>query len=223
MKHLFMRMLFMVAVVAALGESAARAELIGFSYQWTALPASVSSMGNTVSITPQPKGSGQYDTVVAQTQFIPSLAITTNAGNSTATFPDPSLGANSAKFELSLSLTDAASGKVGTLLFGGSVTGTLSATTSTATTTFDNPLTQTLLLGSHLYSVSLDPFSHVPIPGATGGGFVSAGVTASSVNGPPPPPPPVTNTPEPSSLVLGGMGLAGLVARRWSRLKRQAV
>jgi len=221
MKHLFMRMLFMLAVVAAMGESAARAELIGFSYQWTALPASVSSMGDTVSITPQPNGTGQYDTVAAQTQFIPSLAITSNAGNTTATFPDPSLGAGSAKFELSLSLTDAASGKMGTLMFGGSVSGTLSATTSTATTTFDNPLTQTLLLGSHLYSVTLDPFSHVPIPGATGTGFVSAGVTASSVNGPPSPP--VTNTPEPSSLVLGGMGLAGLVARRWSRLKRQAV
>jgi hypothetical protein len=217
MKHLFMRMLFMLAVVAALGESAARAEMIDFSYQWTTLPASVSSSGNTVSITPQPSGTGHYDTVLAQTQFIPSLAITSNAGNSTATFPDPSLPAGSANFQLSLSLTDAASGKTGSLTFGGSVSGTLSATTSTATTTFTN-LTQTLLLGSHLYSVTLDPFSHVPIPGATGTGFVSAGVSASSVNGPPPPPP--TNTPEPSSLVLGGIALAGLAARRWSRLKK---
>jgi PEP-CTERM motif len=227
MKHLFMRMLFMLAVVAALGESTAHAELIDFSYQWTALPASVTSgtgNGSSVSITPQPKGTGEYDTVLGQKAFIPSLELTSNTSapdGSPAVFPDPSKPAGSAKFQLVLSLTDAASHKTNTLTFAGSVSGSLSVNTSTVKTTFDSPLTQTLLLGSHLYSVTLDPFSNVGIPGTTAPGFIGASVSAASVTGGGPGP--VTNTPEPSSLVLGGIALAGLAARRWSRLKQQAV
>jgi PEP-CTERM motif len=226
MKHFFMRLLFTLAV-AAVGHSAARAELIDFSYQWAANPTTVSSGTGLVSITPQPKGTSQFDTVAGGAAFIPSVSITTTS-SALDSAPDVYPGAGGGKFGLALTLTDAASGHTGTLTFSGSVSGQLSSQTiNTLTATFDTPLTQTLTLGSHVYSVAVDSFASLPKPGATANVFLSAGVSVTGSNGtpppPPPPPPPTENTPEPSSLVLGGVALVGFAARRWTRKRGPAV
>ena len=96
-------------------------------------------------------------------------------------------------------------------------------TINTLTATFDTPLSQSLTLGSHQYSVAVDSFANLPKPGSTANVFLSAGVNVTNGNGPPPPPPPppTANTPEPSSLVLGGVALVGFAARRWTRKKGQ--
>lgn len=226
MKHLFMRMLFLIAVVAALGQSSARADLIDFSYQWAVTPTTVASGTGLVSITPEPKGTGQFDTVAGTAAFIPSVAITTTS-SATDAAPDLYPGSGTGKFSLALSLTDTASGQTGILTFNGLISGKLSSQTiNTLTATFDTPLSQSLTLGSHQYSVAVDSFANLPKPGATANVFLSAGVSVTGGNGPPPPPPPpppTADTPEPSSLVLGGVALAGFAARRWTRKKGRSL
>ena len=122
MKHLFMRMLFTLAVAAAGASPPARARLVDFSYQWAANPSTVASGTGLVSITPEPKGTGQFDTVAAAAAFVPSVSITTTSSATDAS-PDIYPGAGAGKFRLALTLTDAASGKSGTLNFGGTVSG----------------------------------------------------------------------------------------------------
>lgn len=224
MKLFFTRMLFMLAVVAALGESAARAEFVDFSYAWSIQPGAVLPGGTgSVQIALSPNASANYELGAASPTLIPGATITTTSSAASGTpdsFNNP--------FSLKLSLTDTTSGATGNLTFSGTVSGTLTSTTSSLTSTFNNPLTQTLTLGSHIYGVTIDPsILGLPHPGADSNALLDALVRVTNVNGgtggggtPPGGP---ENAPEPSSLVLGGLAIAGLAARRWSRLKKQAV
>ncbi len=133
-------------------------------------------------------------------------------------------------YAVSLVLTDSASGKQATYTFQGTFGGTLSAgssnitntitggtvTTDNGTVSFSGADAPTISLGSNNYTVSLDSYTHPgpPSENLTGslGAFVnvtSSTVTTSSV------------TPEPSALLLSGVGLsfAGIVS--WRKRRRR--
>ena len=213
MKHLFMRMLFMLVVVAALGESTARAELVNFSYAWSVLPSSVLPGGTgSVQVSLTANDSPSFNVGVSTP--IPGATITTT---SSASAGSPDVFSN--PFSLKLSLKDTTSGDTGNLSFSGTISGSLTSTTSTLTGKFDNPLLQSLHLGTHIYQVTIDPsLLGLPAPNSTANTQIGAFILVTNAGGNGGPPP--SNAPEPSSLVLGGMAIAGLAARRW-RAKRQ--
>ena len=221
MKHILTRLFFMLAVVAALGESTARAELVDFSYAWSIQPSAVLPGGTgsvQVSLTPNASSSG----TLGVSTPIPLATLTTT---STASAGSPDSFNN--PFSLKLSLTDTASGNTGTLSFGGTISGTLTFDCSLLTGKFDNPM-QVLHLGTHDYAVTIDtPNFGLQKPNSDGntliGAFVLVTNTSNTGGGGGGNPGPTPDAPEPSSLVLGGMALAGLAARRWSRLKKRAV
>ena len=220
MKHLFMRMLFLVATVAAFGQSTARAELVNVSYAWSVAPSAVLSAGTgNVLISLTANDSTSF--TVGTSTPIPGATITTASSASAAspdTFHNP--------FSLGLKLTEA--GNTGTLTFNGTIAGLLTSDKSSLTGTFANPV-QSIHLGTHIYQVTIDPAQFgLPSPVATSNTQIGAFILITNATtgggngggnggggGTP-------QAPEPSSLVLGGMALAGIAARRWSRLKRQS-
>jgi hypothetical protein len=67
---------------------------------------------------------------------------------------------------ITLKIRDAATGASHTFTFKGTIKGTLSTHSSALTLTFQGPLTQTLKLGTHHYTITLKTGSlHVPAPG----------------------------------------------------------
>jgi hypothetical protein len=107
---------------------------------------------------------------------------------------------------MALLLTDSAAQQSGTLNFSGTISGSLTASSSSLNVTFTQPFTQSINLGQHVWTVSIRPtMLGLPIPGSPAA-QISALVSVAGV----------TETPEPSTLVLGGIACAGLVlaARR---------
>jgi hypothetical protein len=191
----------------SLAASSARADQIAWSYSWEPSAMSLASdagAGNILLTAESTKSaSGDSDTVAT------NLHVSSSASSHT---PEQF---SHAAYSLSLSLTDAASHLSGTLTFTGFFTGTISASTSNLANTFTGELTQQLSLGNHVYTVTIDRYSAPGPPGATNGGSISAHVKANlQVD------PPVHPSPEPTSLALAGLGLAGCA---WGCRRRRKV
>jgi hypothetical protein len=208
MKHLSVRLFLMLAALVILGNERAQAEAIDFSYQWTVQPSVLPGLpGSTGSVLFSAAQAGSSQAMLGDMTgaTIPGATVTTT---SSATNPPDSFQAG---FSMKIHLSDTLSKQSGDLTFTGSVSGTLTATQSTLTGTFDNPLTQTLTLGGHLYSVSIAELFHPQPPGSPALVNISANVTVSN--------PKPTSTPEPSSLVLGATAMIGLAVRRLARAR----
>jgi hypothetical protein len=127
---------------------------------------------------------------------------------------------SSAAYSLTMTLTDAASGKSGTLTFSGAFDGTLSPTSAKISNTFTGLQTQQLILGSNQYTVTIGPYLPPGPPGATLPGGIGASVSVANlgnggVDG--------GKAPEPSSLLLAGLGGAALMALRFRRRRTNPV
>jgi len=202
----------------------------GWSYNWTTTTPLVGSGGSGVSILPASgSGSGSSDIVAA------NLAVISSAPAAT---PDPVNGG----WNLTLHLTDTASGNSGTLLFTGQFSGTVSASSSSVDNMFNDPKVQTLSLGAHLYTATIGLYTPPGLTGTTLKGAIGANLALSDVPGsvpppvpptgpppspppPPPSPPPVVKSPEPSGLVLALMGVSSLGLGWWNgrRSRRTAL
>jgi hypothetical protein len=199
---------FLVTLLAA---PPARADLVSWSYNWSTTTPFVQAAGDPSSGV-KVGAAGTGGPVLGNSNVVAaSLSAVSGASPSS-----PSTVAN-ASYSLTLTITDTASGKTGSLTFAGILNGSLSSAGSNISNTFGSTIAQSVNIGGNLYSVVLGSFVPPGPPGSPAFGAIGASVTVTGGNGG------VVGgqSPEPSSLLLAGLGLAGAAGARW-RARRRA-
>ena len=201
---------FVATALALLcGASAARADLIAWSYNWDRSPVSVASdSGNgSVAFTNEPTkdATGSSDTVATNLK-----------ASSLAPASAPDTLNTKGNYGLTLTLTDKASGQSGAVTFTGKLSGTFSKDSANITNQFTGALSQILVLGVNTYTVTIGPYAPPGPPSASNFGSIAAHVDVlAGVGG-------AGSSPEPSALVLAGLGLAAAGASRWRKRRPAA-
>jgi hypothetical protein len=193
-----------------------QAELIPWSYQWNANPIVVDADPLGPHHTPS-GGITLTPGAITITGGNPGVAWGSSnivAVNLTAfTFsPNPDgkpYSFTNSPYRLGVTLTDVNSKASGTLNFAGVFDGSLTDSTADLHTRFTSATRQSLILGHHRYTVSLTSYSPPDPPAEGGAGKISAFVNVQPVS-----------APEPSTLVLTGIGLA---VAAFSCLRRRAL
>ena len=204
MKSLSARLLATWIALLAVAASHSRADFLNWTYSSSASPPVVSVGANS------PGGGGSVQltgfTSAAGALSIPVVAYTTSAGTGVSF-------TGSLPYTLSLNITDSTTHDTGSLTFSGSIVGNLSPTSSTLTNTFTtaSPLT----LDGHVYTVSIAPVNLAGPSSPQQNILATVSVSNAGGGGPHP-----SNTPEPTSLVLSGLGFTFLGLGRWWK-KRQ--
>jgi len=223
MTRLSFPLLGTVIGLSLLGPSAARADLITWGFNWSGSPTSVAgdpgATGGIFLLDPQP-GHGQGSMALSGTQ----LQVFSSAPAGTLDH------FTNRPYTETLTITDDASHASGTLTFTGLFNGTLSPSQANILNTFTGKTIQTLLLGTHLYTVNLDKYipptptsagsfgADVTVtPNTTGGGGGGNNGGGSGGGGGD------HHAPEPSSLILTGIGLATFGVAYWKRTIRNEV
>ncbi|HEY7426762.1 MAG TPA: hypothetical protein VH682_21175 [Gemmataceae bacterium] len=231
MKRLSARNLTAGIVLLAAAASQARADYMNWTYSTDpsvpgiAVNAQSPSGGATVQLTDFTNGSAGAK--------IPIIAYTTNTSSTTPITFDP----HTATYSLPLTFTDSTTHDSGTLTFSGSIGGTLSASQSTLVNTL-SPSSSSLTLDGHVYTVSIPSVTLGPPSSPQQNILANVTVSNGPTNPPPPPPQPPTNpggnsggsnpgggvqgAPEPTSLVLGGLGWSLLGAGCWWKRSRRS-
>jgi len=206
MKSLLLRLLLGLTVIGLLGESRALGDMVNFDFGWQLKPAPVIPSGSGNVTFSLDAGTSSAELGGTTPVFIPGATIMTS---SQATVPPDSYNTN---FQMILSIKDGT--KEGNLTFNGSLTGTLTDSTSSLTVKFDSPVTQTVLVNGHDYSVTIGPLLvNVPSPKDLFTAKIDAQVQVANHS--------PQSTPEPSALVLGATALLGMAAGRWARRRRR--
>jgi hypothetical protein len=219
MKRLSARPAALVGALLLFAAGPARADFTysNWSYNWTAsVPSTVPSSGGTASVSfglSQGAGAAQI-----------------NVGNFSANggaTPD----AFGTSYSLNLALTDNAdpSHPNTSLTWQGTVSGSVGPNGWTVSNNFAQPLTQSTTFDGHTYTVTLQPQSfNIPAPNtSTGQGpstqtdiIALVSVTNAGGGGPPVTVPPVSQTPEPSTLLLAATAAALGLARQRKAARR---
>jgi hypothetical protein len=189
-------------VLMAVFVSQVRSDFLNWSYTSTptvpgiAINASSPTGGAIVTLT---------DVSGAGATSIPVIAYETQSASTTP------LNFNNSTYNLALKITDNNSVS-GTLNFTGFLNGALTATTSSVVASFAAVASDSITFGGHTYTVTIPSVSLVSPTVQQENIVASVSVTDASSGGgnPPPPPPPPHGTPEPTSLLLGCLGVAGL-------------
>ena len=217
MKRLFLVLGMVVMVLPWLAAARAQADMIEWTASGTPLGPNLNPSSGGTNIGSLNFGAGAIGMLPGPTTS------ETNSGSITAVEvgysinPDSSsaatFGGPSANYSLSITLHDDASGKFGSLIFRGNLSGEIT-NGNYFTNTYLGPTTQTLKLGHDLYTVTMGPYVNGTIisPVADDGtyGTISATISAQ----------PLTNsTPEPCSLLLACLGLPSLGLTVWRRRK----
>lgn len=111
-------------------------------------------------------------------------------------------------YRFAVELRDDTSGETAQFTFGGQLSGTLWRTGSSLSNRFTGPTSRSAELGGHTYVIALDRFTPPGGYGDPAAGTITARVSLeeSSVE---PPVGGVVGTPEPGTIVLGGVAAAG--------------
>jgi len=201
--YLWRRLALAAGVLLAVGP-AARADLVPWSYNWT--PSTDKVLSDTgmshLTMTNEKVGTATDSTDIVATNI---KTVSTADPKTPDTF-------TAKAYTLTLTLIDEASKQSGTLAFTGEFNGTASVKSAKIANTFTGLITQVLVLGGNTYTVTIGPFTPPGPPGSSNAGSISAFAEV-VVN------PNTGEEPEPSSLVLAGLGLAGL-GSRFLRRKR---
>jgi hypothetical protein len=183
-----------------LSANAARADHIDWLYSWSRSPDQVFADGSTtsyVALTGEsevPAG-GNTDVVAA------NLSVFSNAPDTApATFTNK-------PYTLTLTITDGDSNDAGSLAFTGEFNGRVTSDSSNVGITFTGQNTQSLTLGEHLYTVTMNAYAPPGPPGSSNVGSIGAHATVA-----------VQTLPEPASVLLAVLALpAGAFWRRRRR------
>jgi hypothetical protein len=218
MKPFHGRLVTTALALLFLTTGAARADMIGWSYDWSRSPLSVVADGTgtgSVDLAVNPGGTVSGNSTISVVNLSTSSAATSAAPDTFTAKP----------YTLTLSLTDGPSQATGQMAFAGHFDGTLTSTSAAIKNTFDGPTTQTLQLGNDTFTVSIGPYTAPGAPNATLTGGISAFVSVSGAPTPVPEPPtpvpgPAESAPEPSTLLLAALAapLWCLAARRRNRV-----
>jgi hypothetical protein len=188
----------------------ARADFVRWDYTTTPANTSVASNGGSGSTA---NFIGDTNVLAVGNSNIVLAALTTTSSaspTSPATF-------TSKFWAVDLTITDFSSGATYDFLFGGRLTGSVSSSSSYFTNTFIGQSSITAQIGANNYTVSLVSFTPPGPPSASNRGAISAYVSIAPASG--------TGTiqstgsPEPSTMVLAGVGIVGFVASRYRRRK----
>jgi hypothetical protein len=198
-----------LSATLAWGTSQAKADFVPWSYNWEPSALAVKAAGAAtggLSMTDEPlkHADGTSDVVVTNIRAFSSAARGT---------PDV---INHAPVAFTLLLKDELSNQTATLKFTGFFNGTISATSSNVQFTPTAPLTETVKLGGHTYTVNLGNYAPPGPPAASNAGSISANVgvdefTHGGGGGPPP------HAPEPSTLLLSCLGLSSIGLAAWRK------
>jgi hypothetical protein len=196
---------------------------VKWSYDWTVGPSLIpSDVFGKGSLQVADDPSGTHDKQGSQDTLVASLftAIDLNLSDSEKVFFD-----HSPTISMMLSLQDSAAAAASkpnastTLTFTGHFTGFFTKNDASAVGfSFDQKSSGPVQLGDNTYIVSFtQPNAYVApdFPGSTTAGAITAHVDVSEGGGEPPPP--ASDTPEPSTLVLAGLGLSCATLVLWRR------
>jgi hypothetical protein len=201
---------------AALGltlfsQSQASASFVPWTYNWTPSTTSISSDvpgtgGLSLTNEPLNHAIGSSDIVVTNIRSFSSAPRTS---------PDKF---TAKPYSVTLFLQDDASGAHANLTFTGAFGGTLSINSANVTNAFSGLTQQTVQLGTHKYIVQIGSYAPPGPPTASNAGSISAHVfvdedpnTGGGGGG--------QHAPEPSTMLLSLLGLSGLGASAWRKLK----
>lgn len=183
-----------------------RGEAITWKYNWSRSHAVIFADApgtGKISLTDESlqRASGDSDIVATNIRV-----------ESTATALDPDMFTN-AGYSLTLFLLDEESGNSGNLEFGGEFNGSISANTSNLVHTFSGATTQSIALGSTLYTVTIGPYTPPGPPSSQNSGAVSAFARVETRD--------IERAPEPSTIVLTAIAMPFFGIAAWRRKRRQ--
>jgi hypothetical protein len=200
-----MRLYAAALALCLFGGAVARADFVGWSYNWTPSStevfASDPAMGK-ITLSNEPGSSTVGD----------SFVVASNLKTVSSADPKTPAQFKDAFYSLTLTITDEASNLTDSMVFTGKFDGAISAKSAIVMNTFTGPEVQSKVIGGNLYTVKIGPFAPPGPPTATNSGSISA---LASIT--------VTEAPEPSTLALAGVCLSVVGAGWWYRRGRRPV
>jgi hypothetical protein len=206
MTHSPTRFLTLLALSAALAAGPARADFMNWTYSTSAVPPGFAATGAN-------NGSGAVQ-LTPFTNAASGSSVALLAYQTSATGP-VSFDPKSSTYALTMTITDTKTKDSGSLTFTGSIGGSLSPSSSSLTNTFAQTQ-QKLKLDGHTYTVTLPSSMSLGGPLSPQHNIIATvSVTGSGGGGP--------TTPEPTSLVLGGLGFSAFGLAGWWKRSRRLV
>jgi PEP-CTERM motif len=206
------KLLYAAAVATCLaGAASARAD-ISWTADWTPSNNFI-AVGPSTNINFSNLAATNYTTSSAlPVVSVPATNLTiSSSASSTVTF-------SGAVYSLSLKITDGPSGATGIFNFTGTLSGTITQTGAWVNNVFNTPTSITKTIGADTYTVTLSGYVPPGTPtsiNTVGGIGATITVVPGNSSGSP------HGTPEPSTLVLAGLGMAFTGLGAWRR-KRNA-
>jgi hypothetical protein len=197
--HLWRALALLLLLSSASG---ARAELISWSYDWSASPVSgVTAGSGKITLSNEPSHVAVDNSQVVAT----NLKVFSEADPLKGQYDV--FGVNDGKYTLTLNLKDIQSGHTGQLIFTGQLQGKFSSLNANVTNTYFAPQSQTIDLGNTHFTVTMNAYTPPGPPSQGNLGSMGAYVEVRHIR----------ETPEPTTLALAGFGAAALGLAAWRR------